>query len=356
MSTAVTPPALVPGTVVDGRYRVRAVTGEWRLGTAYRAEGRDGPVTLIISPLARGRSATFADWVRAEVERTRRVAGAGLLLIQDGGLVSATDGFLVVPAWSASSLIEDVRQRGVPAVDRACALVEAVARSVERAHAAGLILGDLRPASVLVPAGDHAAPLVLDLGLGRGLAGYLASPPTGAPAYTAPERAAGSAPAASDDLYALGALLFYLLSGRAPTIAPAGEARVVTPPSWLRADEGVAQFIDPIVLRAMAPMAADRGTARALALALAAVREVLRLSPAAREVLGLPPGATTFAPEPTSPHLLHDALGLGADDDAPGPFDDVLHTDALRQLTLPEEAPAERLRATPPALPKPRAP
>jgi|GEM_PF-7111786 len=346
--------ALVPGTVVDGRYRVRAVTGEWRLGTAYRAEGRDGPVTLIIAPLARGRSATFADWVRAEIERTRPVGAAGLLLLQDGGLVSATDGYLVVPAWSGPSLVEEVRQRGAPGVDRACALVEGVAQAVERAHAAGLTLGDLRPASVF--AAPDAAPLVLDLGLGRGLAGYLASPPAGAPAYTAPERAAGSAPALSDDLYALGALLFYLLTGRAPSVAPVGEARVATPPSWLRADEGVAQFIDPVVLRAMAPVAADRGTARALAQSLAAVREVLRLSPAAREVLGLPPGAVMFAPEPTSPHLLHDALGISADDDAPGPFDDVLHTDALRQLTLPDEAPARRPRVTPPALPKPRVP
>jgi len=352
MSTAVTPPALVPGTVVDGRYRVRAVAGEWRLGTAYRAEGRDGPVTLIIAPLARGRSATFADWVRAEVERTRAVGSTRLMLVQDGGLVSAADGFLVAPAWTGPSLVEEVRQRGAPEVDRACALVEAVARAVQRAHAVGLTLGDLRPASVFLA--PDAAPLVLDLGLGRGLAGYLASAPAGAPAYTSPERATGAAPAPSDDVYALGALLFYLLTGRAPSVAPVGEARVVTPPSWLRADEGVARFIDPVVLRALSPMAADRGTAQALAQSLAAVREVLRLSSAAREVLGLPPGAGPFVPELTSPHLLHDALGISPDNDAPEPFDDVLHTDALRQLTLPDEVPVSRPRVAPPALPKPR--
>jgi serine/threonine-protein kinase len=366
MTTPTTPPTatrtLVPGTVVDGRFRIQATTGEWRLGTAYRAQGRDGAVTLLIAPLSKGRAATFPDWLRGEVERTRGARGPDLITLQDGGLFGAGESFLVLAPWRGHSLLEEVKAQGTVTNERACRLIERVARIAARAHGTGLTLADLRPSTVLV-SGPSGEPLVLDLGMGRGLTSYLASAPPPAPAYASPERALGGQATPADDVYSMGALLFYLLTARAPATGNPGETRVAMPPSWVRKDEGVARYIDPVVLRAMSSEARDRGTAAELADALGSLREVFRLSSAAREVLGLPAGAGDFRGEPTSPFFLHDVLGVppGQGGSVDGSIDEITGLDEVTGLDDPsgefdaepqtDAAMQRELRDAPPALP-----
>ncbi len=102
---------------------------------------------------------------------------------------------------------------------QAAALVEALARAMHAAHAKGVIHRDLKPANVLFA--EDGTPKVSDFGLakmldedGRTATGAL----LGTPSYMAPEQAGGRAgeigPAA--DVYALGAILYACLAGRAP--------------------------------------------------------------------------------------------------------------------------------------------
>lgn len=86
----------------------------------------------------------------------------------------------------------------------------AVARALGAMHAAGLIHGDVKPANVVVPADPSAAKLV-DLGLAR--AAGVAATLSGTPAFLAPEAWLGERSVATD-LYALGATLHALVSGR----------------------------------------------------------------------------------------------------------------------------------------------
>lgn len=304
---------LVPGTVIDGRYRITSVLGQWRIGVAYRATGPHGAHTLLVSPLAKGRAATFRDWLRTEIDRTRPARSASLITLTDGGLHTELEGFLILDPWRGHSLLEEIKLDGAFSNERACRTCEQVARLAGRAHAAGLALGDLRPSTVLLSA-ERPEALVLDMGMARGLADYLDDAPAPAPAYCSPERMLKVPPSAADDVYAIGALLYFLLTERAPAAGRPGEARVATPPSWVKKDEGVARYIDPVVLKAMAPRAQDRHGANELADALGALREVFQLSPAAREVLGLPQDPGPFRHEPTSPFFLHDILGVPATD------------------------------------------
>jgi serine/threonine protein kinase len=311
---------LVPGTPVDGRYRVARVLGHWSIGTAYLAHEHPASVerALFVLPIAKGRDAAWLDWMRAELARVKQVKAPGLLAPLAGGHAAGIGGYIVVDRPRGGSLQQVVKKDGPMAGERAVALVERLARIVSSAHAGGLVLGDVRPSTVLMPGEGDDDVALLDLGLARGLSGYLAQPPDPSPAFTSPARRAGTPPTIPDDVYALGALLFFVVTGVVPTVDADEGRRVVTPPSWVRPDLHVSPYIDPVVLRAMSPRPEDRyRDMNEMVEALAGVREVFALPPAARELLGLPGGEGPFRREPTSPYLLHDMLGVP---EGPPPF------------------------------------
>jgi hypothetical protein len=153
-----------------------------------------------------------------EAEAVARLRHANIVQVYDVGGQDRQP-FFTMEFVEGGSLAQKLA--GIPQAARpAAALVEQLARAVEVAHQNGIIHRDLKPANVLLTA--DGTPKITDFGLAKRLEGDSGLTRSGAilgtPSYMAPEQARGQARAigSAADIYALGATLYEMLTGRPP--------------------------------------------------------------------------------------------------------------------------------------------
>jgi WD40 repeat protein len=159
---------------------------------------------------------------RTEARAVARLQHPHIVQIHE---VGAHDGrpYLVLEYIDGGSLADRLAGQPQPAKPAAL-LVETLARAVHYAHEHGVVHRDLKPANVLLTA--DGTPKIADFGLAKCLdleAGPSGSTAVvGTPSYMAPEQAMGRGRAvgAAADVYALGVILYQMLTGRPPLVAP----------------------------------------------------------------------------------------------------------------------------------------
>jgi WD40 repeat protein len=217
LATADAPPPAIPG------YEVLAELGRGGMGVVYKALhlklGRLVALKMVLSgghaaPAARAR---FGQ----EAETVARLQHPNIVQIYEVGSHGGLP-YLALEYVDGGTLAAPTA--GVPmAAHAAAALVELLARAVDYAHQNGVIHRDLKPANVLLTAAG--VPKLSDFGLARRTSDAAAMTTTGAilgtPGYMAPEQAGARATACgpTTDIYGLGAILYHLLTGRAPVQA-----------------------------------------------------------------------------------------------------------------------------------------
>jgi serine/threonine-protein kinase len=201
-------------------YEVEAVLGRGGMGVVYRARHLRLSRTVALKMLIAGPYAGPHERARfqREAEAVAGLRHANIVQVYD---VADYEGlpYFTMECVEGGSLAQKLAGMPQPA-RQAATLMATLAEAVHVAHQGGIVHRDLKPANVLLTADGTSK--ITDFGLARRLTGEAASTqsgvPLGTPSYMAPEQAAGRVrdigPAA--DVYALGAILYELLTGRPP--------------------------------------------------------------------------------------------------------------------------------------------
>jgi serine/threonine-protein kinase len=215
----------VPTSVLlAGRYRLLDPLARGGAGTVWRATdetlGRQVAVK-VVDVSASPEPVATARFER-ELHATARLAHPNVVTVYDGGF-EADRAYLVMELLAGPSLAELVSARGPLPVDEALDYAAQVCAGLAAAHDASVVHRDLKPSNLVLNEGGIVK--LVDLGIARLLAAPdsatltdLTSTGTvlGTAAYIAPEQASGGWVDGRTDLYALGCVLFFLLSGAPP--------------------------------------------------------------------------------------------------------------------------------------------
>ena len=214
-----------------GDYDLGALIGRGGMSEVYEARHRGSgavvAIKLLRSHLADDEKAIEA--FAAEAARTRMIAHPNVVAVRDFG----HDGgacYLVMERLEGETLAAAL-QRGPLDEARARELGAAIADGVAAAHAQGIVHRDLKPGNVVLVGG---APKIVDFGIARYIAGGDAQTTTtriGTPAYMAPEQLAGGLVAPCIDVWALGVMLFEMVSGRVPFETAGGASPQLVEPA-----------------------------------------------------------------------------------------------------------------------------
>lgn len=166
-----------------------------------------------------GRYASHDDLVRflAEAEAVAQLQHPNIVQIFETGTQSGLPWFSL-EFVDGGSLADKVRANPLPPVE-AAAFVEQIAKGIQAAHDRGIIHRDLKPDNVLLT--TSGVPKVTDFGLAKRIEGGSGLTHTGSlmgtPSYMAPEQAEGQTNiGVAADVYALGGILYRLVTGRPP--------------------------------------------------------------------------------------------------------------------------------------------
>ncbi|HMM66827.1 MAG TPA: serine/threonine-protein kinase [Dokdonella sp.] len=267
--------ASLPETELDAGERL----GAWRLvrriatggmGAVYLAERADGHFEQVAAlKMIRGIAGPAA---LEHFSRERQILASlqhlSIARLIDGGATPGGQPYLVMDYVEGEPIDAYCRSRGLD-LDARLLLFLRVCEAVQFAHQRLIVHCDLKPANVLVKADGN--PMLLDFGIARALGrepvAADASSAYFTPGYASPEQLRGEPLGAASDVYALGLILFELVSGRPAqtdarddTIQLLGQGRIEPSSragavSWRRRLGG---DIDAIVLRATADAPADR--------------------------------------------------------------------------------------------------
>jgi eukaryotic-like serine/threonine-protein kinase len=219
-------PAVDPmiGQVIDDRFEIRARLGRGGMGTVYRAwqrsVGREVAIKIISEQFASDEM-TVRRFLR-EARLASQVSQPNTINVIDFGQAADGQLFIAMELVRGQTLAQILEKEGTLPVGRAARIGVQICDALDAAHRLSIVHRDLKPANIVVlddPPGRDLVK-VLDFGLAKSLSdsetGTKAGLVVGTPGYMSPEILAGGDPSATSDLYAVGAILIELTTGRLP--------------------------------------------------------------------------------------------------------------------------------------------
>ena len=297
------------GKTYGGRYEVIEKVGQGGMAEVYRARddllGRDVAVKVLAERLSNDRS--FVERFRREAQAAANLSHPNIVSLYDFGNDDAAY-FIVMEMIDGRGLEVVISEDGPLLPERAAEIAADVARALERAHTAGLVHRDIKPSNIMIT--SYGQTKVTDFGIARALGdGEQTMTQTGmvigTASYLSPEQAQGNPVDARSDVYALGCVLYEMLTGRAPfqgdtplSIAYKHVREDAEKPSTVNPD--VPEALDAITMKALAKNPDNRyQTAREM-------QDDLQRFISGQEVHATPllAGTTTVAPAATGTQVI----------------------------------------------------
>jgi len=216
------------GSTIAGRYVLEDPLGIGGMATVYRGHHKlvDRPCAIKVLSAQFAADPVLRERFRREARHAQRVAHPNIIEVFDQGEMEDGTPFLAMELLHGKSLAEVIEDRPLP-ITRALPIVIEMTRALARAHDFDVIHRDLKPENVFLLPGDRVK--LLDFGIARCTQDARITnlgEVFGTPQYMAPERGMSIDAGPSADLYALGIMLYELVTGRLPFEAN-------DPASWL---------------------------------------------------------------------------------------------------------------------------
>ncbi|GBD18962.1 Serine/threonine-protein kinase PrkC [bacterium HR27] len=283
--------------VLNGRYRLDEPIGEGGMAVVYRGYDLvlDRPVAIKV---LRGQFAADASFLRRferEAQAAARLSHPNIVSVYDVGRDDGTR-YIVMEYVPGKTLKQLILEHAPFSLDEAMHIVRQVAAALDYAHQHGLVHRDIKPQNILVD--ERGFVKVTDFGIAKGLTDVSLTEAgfgMGTVHYVSPEQARGEPATPASDIYALGVVLYEMLTGRLPFDAdnPIGLAMQhvhEAPPPPRQFNPNIPPAVEAIILRALAKDPRQRfPTAGALAQALMHWRQYVPGSTPAPPRGGMPP-------------------------------------------------------------------
>lgn len=205
-----------PGEVIEGRFEIVRVIGEGGMGVVYEAIDRKRNLRIAIKSAKAG----FQRLLSPELEGALKVRHPNVCLVNQIHATKTDTGevdFLTMEFLQGETLSAHLTKQGKLEPPAALEIARQLCAGISEAHRSGIVHGDLKSSNVILCPDEagHLRPVITDFGLASG-ANQTSGAFGGTPDYMAPELWRGQRPSKASDMYALGVILYEIVTGRLP--------------------------------------------------------------------------------------------------------------------------------------------
>ncbi|HNH83267.1 MAG TPA: protein kinase, partial [Acidobacteriota bacterium] len=274
----------LPGTVLDGKYRLDEKIGAGGFGAVFRGTHLtlNRPIAIkVFKPSSGNDSPKAVERFKQEGIAAARLNHPNIVTVLDSGISTEGIAYLVMELLQGHSLAWELREIKPFSLQRSGAILISVCEALAEAHRQGLVHRDIKPDNIFLhQTPDGEVVKVVDFGiaklLGRSTEEEL-QPLTvtgaiiGTPAYMAPERLTGHAYDGKSDVYSVAIILYEMLTGEVPFSSSQGNFIKIMmahvheppPPPGLR-NPHLPTEVETLLLQALSKNPEDRPTAEEL--------------------------------------------------------------------------------------------
>lgn len=267
-----------------GSYELLERIGAGGMGTVYRAfhAAMKREVAIKVLPEELAHNPEHLARFNREAETSTKLEHPHIVPVYDYGTIDGIS-FVVMRLLTGGSLAQRLAQKGTPTLHETNQVIQQLASALDYAHREGVVHRDIKAGNVMFDRQGNA--YLTDFGIAKLLnatSGFTATGISmGTPSYMAPEQWKGQEPSAQTDIYALGVLLYTMLTGKLPFEAPTPFALMdkhlnELPPAPHVVVKDLPESIAPVIEKALAKRPSDRyATAGALSEAfMAAIADI----------------------------------------------------------------------------------